>query len=679
MEQRNPACHSVLTIEKISKNIAGKILLDQADLLVHPGERVGLIGPNGTGKTTLLRMILGEVESDAGSIRLRGGTRIGLLRQEIRDAGQTLLAETLSGDEELTALRQERLQIESHLQKTLPDAEHAQQVARMGEIDLRLAAIHAYSAEGRAATILTGLGFATEDLLRPLHDFSGGWRMRSQLARLLFSSPDLLLLDEPTNHLDLESAAWLENHLKKNAGAQALIIVSHDRAFLNRATTVTVELENGRLTRFSGPFDAWLEQKATLLNTLEKQAAQTSRRREELECFIRRFRAKATKAKQVQSRIKALERLEPVAMTAPSARPPRIRFPTPPACSQEVIRIRRLKKSYGEKTILSEVNLEIKRAQKIGLVGINGAGKSTLLKLIAGDLTPDGGSITLGDRVQVARFAQHAQETLQPQQSVLESAAAAAPPHYGETALRSLLGGLLFSGDAVKTRVADLSGGERVRLALAHLFLSGANLLLLDEPANHLDMAARAALEEALSDYPGAVMLVTHDRDLMEAACEALWVVANGQVTVWEGSLEGYLEQAIHAISTPTPLPNSPSPATGSLREIRRQSAQIRDRLRQETQGARRQLEHVEKKIATLEEEQHRLQAILAAPDAYAAEFKERLKNDMARLGQLENELHNAMATWEQLSLEIAEREAAAEQALARLRANDDANQNDTP
>ncbi|MEO5344771.1 MAG: ABC-F family ATP-binding cassette domain-containing protein [Magnetococcus sp. YQC-9] len=662
----------MLTIEGVGKSLGGRQLLDQADLTIHPGERVGLIGANGTGKTTLLRMILGEIDTDAGTIRLRGGVRIGLLRQEILDETQTLMESTLAGDPELTALRQERHGIEEKLSGSCDTMEHDALVSRLGEIDLRLATLNAYAAESRAATILGGLGFAPEDPARPLGSFSGGWRMRAQLARLLFFAPDLLLLDEPTNHLDLESATWLENYLKKNSGTQALIIVSHDRSFLNRATNVTVELENGRLTRFSGPFDGWLEQKALNLQSQEKSAAQLNRRREELECFIRRFRAKATKAKQVQSRVKALAKLEPAPQAASTAnKGPRIRFPTPPACGAEVLKTRRLTKRYDERVILDSIDLELKRGEKIGLVGINGAGKSTLLKLLAGDLTPDSGQILISDRVQVARFAQHALETLRPEQTVLESAASAAPLHFGDTALRTLLGGLLFSGDAVKTRVADLSGGERVRLALAHLFLSGANLLLLDEPANHLDMAARAALEEALSDYPGALILVTHDRDLMEASCDALWVVANRRVTVWEGTLESYLEQAIQEEpSTPATARNQPNtPAPLDPREIRRQAARIRDQLRATTLQARQRLEKIEQSIAMIEEEQGRLQTILSSPDAYTSEAKESLKNDVARLGQLESRLQEAMEHWERLSLEISAREAEAEEALGRLRA----------
>ncbi|MBF0163913.1 MAG: ABC-F family ATP-binding cassette domain-containing protein [Magnetococcales bacterium] len=665
----------MLTLDKISKNLGGRQLLEQAELLINPGERVGLIGPNGTGKTTLLRMILGEMECDAGSIRMRGGVRIGLLRQEIQDDSQTLMAMTLAGDPELTGLRDERETIQHQLLDPVHAPEHDGLVARLGEIDLRLTTLNAYAAESRAAAILTGLGFAPEDPARPLGSFSGGWRMRAQLARLLFWAPDLLLLDEPTNHLDLESAAWLENHLKKNAGGQALVIVSHDRSFLNRATNVTVELENGSLTRFSGPFDAWLEQKAMNLQSQERSAARINRRREELECFIRRFRAKATKAKQVQSRVKMLSKLEPTQRAAPTAGPPRIRFPTPPACGMEVLKTRRLKKGYGEKLILDDVSLELKRGEKIGLVGINGAGKSTLLKLIAGDLTPDSGQVLLSERIKVARFAQHALETLNPAQTVLESAATAAPEHFGDTALRTLLGGLLFSGDAVKTRVADLSGGERVRLALAHLFLAGANLLLLDEPANHLDMAARAALEEALIDYPGALLLVTHDRDLMEASCDAMWVVANGKVTVWEGTLESYLEQAIRdepaSGASGSGLAASVGRDPRDPREIRRLTAQVRDRLRAETQQTRKRLEKLEQEIATLEAEQGRIQAVLAAPEAYADAARESLKSDVARLGQLEGRLLEAMTAWEEISLEIAARESEAEADLSRIRAGE--------
>ncbi|MBF0126660.1 MAG: ABC-F family ATP-binding cassette domain-containing protein [Magnetococcales bacterium] len=317
-------------------------------------------------------------------------------------------------------------------------------------------------------------------------------------------------------------------------------------------------------------------------------------------------------------------------------------------------------------TTFSGVNLELLRGQKVGLVGINGAGKSTLLKLLAGELTPDGGSLVLGDRVRMARFAQHALESLKPEQTVLESATAAAPDKFGETALRTLLGGLLFSGEAVQTRVANLSGGERVRLALAHLFLAGANLLLLDEPANHLDMAARAALEEALTDYPGAVILVTHDRDLMEATCDGLWVVANKTAIPWEGTLESYLAQAVR---DDPPAPSSPSTMDPprDAREIRRLTAQIRDRMRQDTAPIRQRLEKLEKKITSLEVEQAALQAELAAPHAYAAAAREDLKATLARVGLLEVELKTAMTHWETLSLEIEARESEAEEALARL------------
>ncbi len=663
----------MLAIEKITKNLGGRLILNQADLLIHPGERVGLIGPNGTGKTTLLRMIAGELDADDGAIRMRGGLRLGLLRQEILNGDRTILAETLAGDEELIQLRQERELIQEQLQHPTSDTQKQESLTtRMGEIDIRLTTLNTYSAEGRAASVLMGLGFAPNDLERPLNTFSGGWRMRAQLASILFSRPDLLLLDEPTNHLDLESAAWLENYLIKSPGSVAMIIVSHDRSFLNRTTNVTVELESGRFMRFAGPFDAWLTQKTALLQSLDKSAAVQNRKRSELECFIRRFRAKATKARQVQSRVKALERMEPIEQSTPKGKPPKIRFPTPPASALEVIKIDNLSKSFDGTTLFSGVNLELKRGQKIGLVGINGAGKSTLLKLIANEVQADEGTIKIGDRVRVARFAQHALEYLQPEQTVLESAASMAPKNFGDTALRNLLGGLLFSGDAVQTRVANLSGGERVRLALAHLFLSGANLLLLDEPANHLDMAARAALEEALSEYPGAVILVTHDRDLMETACDGLWVVTRGSVINWEGNLESYLAQAIQTDSTPSPDPVTTTPNTHlprDAKELRRLTAQIRDKLRQKTQQTRQKLAKIETNIANLEQEQANIEAQLETPQIYADAAKESLKEILARGVIVAQELKIAMNQWEALSLEIETHEVEAEQELTQLRA----------
>ena len=348
-----------------------------------------------------------------------------------------------------------------------------------------------------------GLGFAREEFEQPLNTFSGGWRMRVALARLLFSRPDLLLLDEPTNHLDIESVTWLEKFLARFS--ETLIVISHDRAFLNRVTGIIVELDNTRLTRYVGNFDRYLEQREAHIDQLEKAAVKQERRAAELESFIRRFRAKATKARQAQSRVKMLEKMKPVERVVVKTQAPKIRLPDPPASAYEALKVSDLAKSFGTNHVFSGVNLTLIRGQKIGLLGANGAGKTSFLKIVSGDLEPSGGRSKPGDRVRVGYFAQHSLDALEPNLTVMESAAASARTDVGKTVLRTLLGGFLFSGDAVFKKVAVLSGGERARLALAKLFLTGANLLLLDEPTNHLDMAARAALEEALEEYSGTL------------------------------------------------------------------------------------------------------------------------------------------------------------------------------
>ncbi|MBF0285833.1 MAG: ATP-binding cassette domain-containing protein [Magnetococcales bacterium] len=643
----------MLSLVNVAKSFGGQKLFEDVNLSVHAGEKAGVVGPNGSGKTTLLRLIEGVEEPDSGSARLLSGMKIGVLRQEIASSRATVLEEVLAGDAELSALRVEQEELHQRLSDFAHGPEREALHRRWGEVEHRLQDLGSYAAESRAGAILLGLGFTMAETARPLESFSGGWRLRVALARLLFSRPDVMLLDEPTNHLDLESVAWLEGYLARLPAT--VLVVSHSRGFLNRVTGVTLAFEEGTIHRYVGNFDRYLEQREAALLLREKTAVQQEKRIEELERFIRRFRAKATKAKQAQSRVKMLEKMDKVERVESARAAPRLRLPEPPGCAREMLKARGLAKSYDGKPLFSGVNLLLERGRRIGLLGPNGSGKSSFLKIAAGRLAFEGGQLELGERVVPAYYAQHALENLDAAHSVLESAAQGAPLGMGETALRTLLGGFLFSGDAAFKRVGVLSGGEKARLALARLFLSGANLLLLDEPTNHLDMNARAALEEALESYPGAFLLVSHDRELLEAVCDGYWVVEGGVIQPLEGALEEYL-QRVSARRSAAPVEKA---ATVRKEASRRDHEERRQRERTLRQWSRK-VEEAESRVARLESAREEVERVLGDGTLYEAGAEARLNPWLARHREVEAELAAAYAEWERLTL-AAEEVAAVE------------------
>jgi len=648
----------MLRLENVRKQFGAQIILDKASLAVNPGERVGLIGPNGAGKTTLFRIIEGTEGVDGGAVSLQGRLRLGVLRQELEASERPVLEEVLEGDAELIRFRREQGMLHMKMAKAAEDTELERLSLRLGEVDHQLERIGAYEAESRASAILMGLGFTAEGIHRPLSQFSGGWRMRASLARLLFSNPDLLLLDEPTNHLDIESVTWLEKFLARFEGT--LIVISHDRHFLNRVAGVIVEIERGRLTRYAGNFDRYLEQREAMIEQIEKAAAQQERRIAELERFIARFRAKATKARQAQSRAKQLEKLKPVERAARLSAAPRIRLPDPPPSAHETLSVEGLGKRYGANEVFSKANLKLLRGEKIGLIGPNGSGKTTFLRIVTGELAPSAGRAKRGDRVRVGHFSQFVMDGLNPAQSVIESAREAAPPAVGNTDLRSLLGGFLFSGDDVYKKVAVLSGGERARLALARLFMSGANLLLLDEPTNHLDMGARAALEEALESYAGTLVLVAHDRDLLETICESYWVVEEGTIRPLRGSLDDYLER-ISARRQGEKKAEKERAVSAQQKDggPRRHAAEARNRAHRETRDLRRKSEALESKIHALEAEKDEVNCLLADPALYEEGSKAKLAKTLDRHRKVVAELQARMGEWEKAVTAIEEIEAA--------------------
>jgi ATP-binding cassette subfamily F protein 3 len=515
---------AMLVLDDISLRIAGRLLLEEASARIPAGARVGLVGRNGIGKTTLFRAIVGETPIEHGAIGMPARARIGRLAQEAPSGPESLIDVVLAADTERLSL--------------LAEAETASDPHRIAEIQTRLADIGAHAAPARAAAILAGLGFDAEAQTRPCTDFSGGWRMRVALAAVLFSEPDLLLLDEPTNYLDLEGTLWLTDHLARYP--RTVIVISHDRDLLDDAVDWILHLEGGKLNLYRGGYTAFARQRAERMVLDAKHAKAQELERKKLQAFIDRFKAKATKARQAQSRAKRLAKLEPiVAVASDEVRP--ITFPPPPKpLSPPIIALDKVSVGYEPgKPVLRRLSLRIDNDDRIALLGPNGNGKSTLAKLLAGRLAPFDGSVTRPDRIEVAYFAQHQLDELVPANSVYDHVRRLMPDA-PEAKVRARAGAIGFSSAAADTPVATLSGGEKARLLLGLATFAGPHLVILDEPTNHLDIDSRAALVEAINDYPGAMILISHDRHLLEACADRLWLVADGTVAPYDGDLDDY-------------------------------------------------------------------------------------------------------------------------------------------
>lgn len=514
----------MLMIEDLSVRIAGRLLLENASVRVPAGSRVGLVGRNGTGKSTLFNVITGDIPAETGRVTIRQRASIGRLAQEAPNGPESLVEVVLKADKERAAL--------------LAEAETATDPERIGEIHMRLADIDAHSAPARAAAILSGLGFSAEDQQRAVSEFSGGWRMRVALAAVLFAEPDLLLLDEPTNYLDLEGTLWLEDHLARYP--RTVIVISHDRDLLDNAVDSILHLENSKLTFYRGGYSSFEKQRREKLILDQKAAKKQEAQRKHLQSFVDRFRAKATKARQAQSRLKMLEKMELVAApidddVLPIVIPEPEKLLSPPIIALDGVSV-----GYeANKPVLRNLSLRIDDDDRIALLGANGNGKSTLVKMLSQRLAPMGGRITRADKLKIAYFAQHQLDELRPQESVYDHVRHLMPDA-PESKVRARAGQIGFSGPRADTKVESLSGGEKARLMLGLATFGGPNLVILDEPTNHLDIDSRAALIEAINDYKGAVMLVSHDRYLLEACVERLWLVADGKVAPFEGDLDEY-------------------------------------------------------------------------------------------------------------------------------------------
>ncbi|WP_147104673.1 ABC-F family ATP-binding cassette domain-containing protein [Tateyamaria sp. syn59] len=553
----------MLRISDITYAIAGRPLFEGASAVIPEGHKVGLVGRNGTGKTTLFRLIRGELALESGDIGLPSGARIGGVAQEVPASDTSLLDTVLAADTERAALL----------------AEETEDATRIAEIQTRLADIDAWSAEARAATILKGLGFDDEDQLKPCADFSGGWRMRVALAAVLFAQPDLLLLDEPTNYLDLEGALWLESYLAKYP--HTVVIISHDRGLLNRAVGSILHLEDRKLTYYQGSYDQFARQRAEKLALAAAQAKKQEARRAHLQSYVDRFRYKADKARQAQSRLKALAKMQPIT-TPQEAGLKRFDFPNPEELSPPIIHLDGSSTGYGDTTILSKLNLRIDQDDRIALLGKNGQGKSTLSKLLSDRLPSMSGKMTKSSKLRIGYFAQHQVDELHVDETPLDHLRRERPTET-PAKWRARLSGFGLMADQADTVVGQLSGGQKARLSLLLATLDAPHMLILDEPTNHLDIESREALVEALTNYTGAVILVSHDMHLLELVADRLWLVSKGTVKPFEDDLEAYRKLLLSdgkpakAQKTDAPKPKKPSrDAILALRsEVRKSEARV--------------------------------------------------------------------------------------------------------
>ena len=547
----------MLRITDITYSVEGRPLFEGASATIPTGHKVGLIGRNGAGKTTLFKLIRGELHLEGGTITLPSRARIGGVAQEVPGNEVSLLDTVLAADTERAEL--------------LAEAETATDPSRIAEVQTRLADIDAWSAEGRAASILRGLGFDADEQLMPCSAFSGGWRMRVALASVLFAQPDYLLLDEPTNYLDLEGALWLENYLMRYP--HTVIIISHDRELLNRAVGGILHLENRGLTYYSGNYDQFARQRAAARAVQAAQAKKQDARRAHLQAFVDRFKAKASKAKQAQSRVKMLEKMETIRAPEDAARTV-FSFPEPEELSPPIIATEGVSVGYGDTVILRNLNLRIDQDDRIALLGKNGEGKSTLSKLLSGRLDPMSGKMTQSNKLRIGFFAQHQVEELHVDETPLQHLLRERPGE-GQSKLRARLASFGLGPDQAETEVGRLSGGQKARLSLLLATLPAPHLLILDEPTNHLDIESREALVEALTAYSGAVILVSHDMHLLSLVADRLWLVSDGTVKPYDDDLPSY-RKLLLARDKPEPKSAAPKPKRASRDTILSLRAEVR-------------------------------------------------------------------------------------------------------
>lgn len=613
----------------------GRLLFNEADFVIHRGQRIGITGANGTGKSTLFLLLLGQLQADSGEVSVPGAWQIASVAQEIPSTQASALDFVLDGDAELRRLEEQ-----------LQEAHNTGQDQHSAELHARYEAIDGYTARPRAARLLHGLGFTDAQCEQSVDAFSGGWRMRLNLAQALMCRSDLLLLDEPTNHLDLDAVLWLEGWLRSYPGT--LLLISHDRDFLNATVDTIAHLEAQKIVTYSGGFDQFERQRAVRLAQQAQTAGQQQQEIARIRSFVDRFRAKATKARQVQSRLRALERMEIVAAVQ-SESPFHFRFRDPGRCANPLLRLEQAEIGYDQHSVLHDISMSLTPGDRLGLLGRNGAGKTTLIRALAGELRPQRGLIEAAQGLRVGYFAQHQLEKLDPEQGALKhlqklSAAS------DEQELRDFLGGFDFSGDDALRPTHTFSGGERARLALALIVWQRPQLLLLDEPTNHLDLRMRDAVTIALQEFPGALVVVSHDRHLLRTTTDQLTLVVDGTISPFEGDLEDYRIWLLRREPKNNSAPAKPSSNTAASRRERKR-AEAEQRSKQRPMVAR--VKKLEEELTQLEQRKIKLEAILADPELYADSAKTRLRDYLLEQGKLSRRIEQVEQEWLELSEDL--------------------------
>ncbi|TPE46052.1 ABC-F family ATP-binding cassette domain-containing protein [Pontibacter mangrovi] len=640
----------MISINNLNFHFGSRIMYEDASLHIKPKDKIGLIGLNGTGKSTLLRLIVGEYTPDSGTIQMSKDTTIGFLNQDLLsyETHESILSVAMQAFGEA-------LHLQAEIDKVLVEFEnnfHDDLVDKLATLQERFEALGGYTMQAEAEAILEGLGFTTEELQQPLASFSGGWRMRVMLAKILLQKPSLLLLDEPTNHLDLPSIKWLETYLERYEGA--VVIVSHDREFLDRTTNTTVEVSGGKLNVYAGNYSFYVEEKA-LRNEIQKGAYENQQAQiRQAERFIERFKAKATKAKQAQSRQKMLDRMDRIDDVAPEAAKVNFSFKFNTQPGRHILRLEHMSKAYGDKVIFRDTNVHIERGDKIALIGANGKGKSTLLRIIAGT-EPINGKRELGHNVILSFYAQHQLESLHVENDMLTELQQAGSGK-SEVELRSLLGSFLFTGDEVFKKIKVLSGGEKSRVALAKTLISEANFLMLDEPTNHLDMQSVNILIQALEQYEGTFVVISHDRYFVENVATKIWYIEDYQLKEYPGTYHEYeaWQEKREKEAKKEAASNAPAAPAKTEKPVREKSdfSQLTNQLKQ----VNKQVSEVEKEVHQLEQKLSAQEKHLADPQVYGD--VEKLQKATLDFESLKAKLDKKQEEWEKLMLEAEELES---------------------
>ena len=647
---------SLVTAIKISLNFVERQIFNQIGLQINPGDRIGLVGPNGSGKTTLLRIIMGEITPDGGEIKIAGNTRMGYLSQDVQETvSGSLLQSVLSAVPQRLKLENDLDRAEHSLEKATDELDQSTLGKQIADLHQEINRLNLDFPHHEAEKILLGLGFGVTDFQKPVAELSGGWKMRAALSRLLYQKPDLLLLDEPTNHLDMPSVRWLEAFLQGFKGA--MILVSHDREFLNRQIHRLVSFETEGMRSYSGNYDFYLKARQEEVRSLENKARNQEQKVKDAQKFIERFRSKANKARQAQSKIKLVEKMELI-QTHKKEKAIRFSFPPIPRSGDEVVAIRDVSKWFGDNILYEHLNLRVTRGERIAIIGPNGCGKTTLLRAVAGELTPDQGKIVLGHQINIAYFAQHHSDLLNPQKTVVEEVYQSVP-NASIGFVRSVCGAFLFSGNDVDKPISVLSGGERARVSLAKLLVKPGNFMLMDEPTNHLDIESSETLIDALSGFGGTLLFVSHNQSFVNRLATKIWDIRGREMIEYPGTLKEYYQ---HLADTEADIHLEPANPAKGLRETadaadlsgkknqhrkrdKRKEAEQRQRIHDILAPIRKELEQTENAISQLETRQKEVETFLADPNF----FEDNVKSVplLAEYKEMSTQLESLLEKWE--------------------------------